>query len=66
MFMHRAAFRRPKRQSVSGQFAAVSTGYIFIGVLHLEEKDLIAEIGEDYLDYRRDVSAFVPGFGHGQ
>lgn len=47
-------------------FAAVTTIYIVIAVLHLEEKDLIAEIGEDYLDYRRDVPAFVPGFGRGQ
>jgi protein-S-isoprenylcysteine O-methyltransferase Ste14 len=44
-------------------FALVTTGYIVIAVLHLEEKDLIAEIGDEYLAYKRDVPAFVPGFG---
>ncbi len=47
-------------------FAVVTTGYIVIAVLHLEEKDLIAEMGDDYLAYRRDVPAFVPIFGRGQ
>ncbi|WP_146346843.1 methanethiol S-methyltransferase [Falsiphaeobacter marinintestinus] len=47
-------------------FALVTTGYIVIAVLHLEEKDLIAEIGDDYLTYRREVPAFVPGIGRGQ
>lgn len=47
-------------------FALVTTGYIMIAVLHLEEKDLIAEIGDDYLTYRREVPAFVPGFGRGR
>lgn len=46
-------------------FAVVTTGYIVIAVLHLEEKDLIAEMGDDYLAYRRDVPAFVPSFGRG-
>ncbi|RZV98708.1 MAG: isoprenylcysteine carboxylmethyltransferase family protein, partial [Rhodobacteraceae bacterium] len=46
-------------------FAAVTTGYIVIAVLHLEEKDLIAEMGDDYLAYRRDVPAFVPSFRRG-
>lgn len=47
-------------------FACVTTGYIVIAVLHLEEKDLIASIGEDYLSYRDEVPAFVPGFGRGR
>lgn len=47
-------------------FAVVTTGYIVIAVLHLEEKDLIAEIGDDYLTYRRDVPAFLPGFRWGR
>lgn len=47
-------------------FAVVTTGYILIAVLHLEERDLIAEMGEDYLAYKRDVPAFVPGFGRGR
>jgi protein-S-isoprenylcysteine O-methyltransferase Ste14 len=47
-------------------FACVTTGYIVIAVLHLEEKDLIASIGDDYLTYRDEVPAFVPGFGRGR
>ncbi|MCD9149034.1 isoprenylcysteine carboxylmethyltransferase family protein [Pseudophaeobacter sp. MA21411-1] len=47
-------------------FALVTTGYIVIAVLHLEEKDLIAEIGNDYRAYQREVPAFVPGLGRGR
>jgi protein-S-isoprenylcysteine O-methyltransferase Ste14 len=44
-------------------FTLVTTGYVVIAVLRLEEKDLIVEIGEEYLAYRREVPAFVPNFG---
>ena len=44
-------------------FAVVTTGYIVIAVLHFEERDLIADIGDDYLAYQREVPAFVPGLG---
>ncbi|WP_340159158.1 methanethiol S-methyltransferase [uncultured Hoeflea sp.] len=47
-------------------FACVTTGYIVIAVLHLEEKDLIASIGDDYRTYRDEVPAFVPGLGRGR
>jgi protein-S-isoprenylcysteine O-methyltransferase Ste14 len=47
-------------------FALVTTGYIVIAVLHLEEKDLIAQIGDEYLAYQREVPAFVPSFGRGR
>ena len=47
-------------------FAVVTTGYIVIAVLHLEERDLITEMGDDYRAYRRDVPAFVPSFGRGR
>lgn len=47
-------------------FASVTTGYIVIAVLHLEEKDLIAEIGDDYRAYQHEVPAFVPGLGRGR
>ncbi|MEP1535407.1 MAG: methanethiol S-methyltransferase [Paracoccaceae bacterium] len=44
-------------------FATVTTGYIVIAVLHLEEKDLVAEIGDEYVRYQREVPAFLPTFG---
>ncbi len=47
-------------------FALVTTGYIVIAVLHLEERDLVAQIGDDYLAYQREVPAFVPSFGRGR
>ena len=40
-------------------FAAMTTGYIFFGTW-IEERDLIAEHGDDYLAYRRKVRGFVP------
>ncbi|MEP2715543.1 methanethiol S-methyltransferase [Pseudophaeobacter sp.] len=47
-------------------FALVTTGYIVIAVLRFEEKDLIAQIGDDYVTYQREVPAFIPGIGRGQ
>jgi len=44
-------------------FAAVTTIYMYIGVKHFEEKDLVAEIGEDYITYQKEVGAFFPGIG---
>lgn len=40
-------------------FAAAATGYILIA-LQLEERDLIAAIGEDYQHYRRRVPMLIP------
>jgi len=49
--------------TVSHLFFAVGyTIYIFIG-LHYEEKDLVAEFGEDYVEYRRNVGSILPGIG---
>ena len=47
-------------------FALVTTGYIVIAVLHLEEKDLIAQIGNDYVAYQREVPAFILRLGRGR
>lgn len=44
-------------------FALVTSLYIVIAVLHFEEKDLIEELGNDYIEYRREVAAFFPGIG---
>ena len=40
-------------------FAVATTGYILIGT-RLEEKDLVAAIGQPYVEYQQRVSAFVP------
>ncbi len=44
-------------------FAAVTTVYMYIAVKYFEEKDLVAEIGEQYVSYQREVGAFIPGIG---
>jgi len=40
-------------------FAAVTTAYIFVGIL-LEERDLVALFGDDYRNYRARVSMLMP------
>jgi methanethiol S-methyltransferase len=40
-------------------FAAVTTAYIFIGIM-LEERDLVAIFGDDYRSYRDRVSMLFP------
>ena len=43
-------------------FAAVTTGYILIGIV-LEERDLVALFGDEYRRYRERVSMLVPFWG---
>ena len=40
-------------------FALMTTGYILVAV-QLEERDLVAEFGEKYVEYRRRIPAFFP------
>jgi methanethiol S-methyltransferase len=40
-------------------FAAVTTAYIFVGIF-LEERDLVAQFGDEYRRYRERVSMLVP------
>ncbi|OBC11579.1 hypothetical protein A5784_34260 [Mycobacterium sp. 852013-50091_SCH5140682] len=40
-------------------FAIVTTAYI-LAAIQLEERDLVAALGDKYLDYRRHVSMLVP------
>jgi len=45
-------------------FAALSTAYILVAI-PLEERDLVGEFGEAYVDYRRTTPALVPGLRGG-
>lgn len=44
-------------------FAGATTAYIIIA-LQLEERDLIAALGDDYRGYRRRVAMLIPGLHH--
>jgi protein-S-isoprenylcysteine O-methyltransferase Ste14 len=46
-------------------FAAVTTAYIFVGIM-LEERDLIALFGDEYRRYRLHVAMLVPSLGLGR
>lgn len=40
-------------------FAIGATGYILVA-LQFEERDLLAALGDQYRDYRREVSMLLP------
>jgi protein-S-isoprenylcysteine O-methyltransferase Ste14 len=41
-------------------FAVMTTGYILVAVKFLEERDLVAQYGDTYRNYQRDVPMLVP------
>ena len=43
-------------------FAIVTTLYM-IAAIQVEERDLVAHLGEPYANYRRQVSMLIPGLG---
>jgi protein-S-isoprenylcysteine O-methyltransferase Ste14 len=40
--------------------ATLISAYVFIG-LYFEEKDLMAEFGETYKKYKKEIATLVPG-----
>jgi protein-S-isoprenylcysteine O-methyltransferase Ste14 len=40
-------------------FAAVTTAYIFVGIM-LEERDLVDQFGNEYRNYREQVGMLTP------
>jgi len=44
-------------------FSIITTAYIYIAVKHFEEKDLVNEIGEEYVRYQEQVGTFFPRIG---
>ena len=44
-------------------FAIGMTVYVYVAVKIFEEKDLVAEIGQPYIDYQAEVGPFLPGIG---
>ncbi len=44
-------------------FSIATTLYIYIAVRYFEERDLVATIGPDYIEYQKEVGMLIPGVG---
>jgi protein-S-isoprenylcysteine O-methyltransferase Ste14 len=60
-----AFWAAPRMTAGHALFAAACTGYILIGIW-FEERDLVAQFGQRYVAYRREVGMLIPKLRRGR